>query len=318
MKIGVVTFHCARNYGAVLQCRALCEVLRNLGHEVHVIDHRPSAITAPYQLWKSSFLKHPVKLLKVALGYPAERRRKKAFERFEESFLLVPPTVKGMDAVLYGSDQVWNPRITGGDVVYFGESAPQGAKRIAYAASCGPASLPQDILKRYLPGFHRIGVRERSLQDVLRAAGFDSQVTLDPVLLAGDLLLESVRVKCPEKKGYVLTYEATDNPQVYATAAEVARERGLRVVSVSRSPYARGCGKYGPEEFVALIREADYVVTSSFHAVAFALLMHKDYHYCPSGTGADDRIFGLLAQVKEKGLDALRAQSMAFLQEALQ
>ena len=54
MKIGILTFHAAQNYGAVLQCRCLYEVLRGLGHEVHVLDYRPAFLTEPYKLWKNA------------------------------------------------------------------------------------------------------------------------------------------------------------------------------------------------------------------------------------------------------------------------
>lgn len=48
MKIGILTFHCAVNYGAVLQAYALQEILRSLGHEVYVIDYRPDYLTEAY------------------------------------------------------------------------------------------------------------------------------------------------------------------------------------------------------------------------------------------------------------------------------
>lgn len=319
MKIGIVTFHCARNYGAVLQCRALYEVLKSMGHDVHVINYRPDAVTKPYWLWQDSFLLHPVKLIKVALNFPPELRRKMAFERFEKTFSPVPPRYSlDMDAMVYGSDQIWNLRITGGDTAYFGAIDMRHGKKIAYAASCGDGHIPDEMLKGYMPMFHRIGVREESLQKTLKTAGFSSELCLDPVLLAGDMLLEKLDAKCPVNRGYVLTYEAMDNTKVGELAVRIASERKLRVESVSRSPYAKGIARFGPEEFVALIRNADCVVTSSFHAVALSILLKKEYIYCQSGTAIDDRINGLLAQLEKHSLEELRSKSMAFLEEALQ
>ena len=56
MKTGILTFSAADNYGAMLQCRCLYEVLRGLGHDVSVIDYRPEYLTAPYGLWKKGSL----------------------------------------------------------------------------------------------------------------------------------------------------------------------------------------------------------------------------------------------------------------------
>jgi hypothetical protein len=42
MKIGILTFHCAHNYGAVLQAYATQEYLKSLGHEAFIINDIPS------------------------------------------------------------------------------------------------------------------------------------------------------------------------------------------------------------------------------------------------------------------------------------
>ena len=51
MKIGILTFHCAHNYGAVLQCYALQEYLKHLGHDVYVINYRPSYLKYGLFIW---------------------------------------------------------------------------------------------------------------------------------------------------------------------------------------------------------------------------------------------------------------------------
>lgn len=52
MRIGILTFHCAHNYGAMLQCYALQEYLKGRGDEVYVIDYRPDYLTHPYKKHK--------------------------------------------------------------------------------------------------------------------------------------------------------------------------------------------------------------------------------------------------------------------------
>ena len=48
MRIGILTFHRANNYGALLQCYALCRALCNLGHNAEVIDYRQPVIEKSY------------------------------------------------------------------------------------------------------------------------------------------------------------------------------------------------------------------------------------------------------------------------------
>ena len=321
MRIGILTFHCARNYGAVLQCRGLVEVLRSLGHEVHVIDYCPDAVTVPYRLWKPSFWGHPVSVLKVSMRLAGAWRREKRFRDFCASFDPVPFADLALDAVLFGSDQIWNPAITAGDPVYFGAAEVfRGLRKVAYAASSGAAVPDPDMLREKLRSFHRIGVREVSLQQTLAKAGIPSVVTLDPVLLAGDLLLEGLDLSCPVSPGYVFTYEAVDHPDVLKTARKEAAGKGLKVISAARTPYGTGRNCYGPEEFVALIRGAEKVVTTSFHAVALSILMQKDFVYVQSGSRVDDRTLGLLRELGEdpvRSLPRLREASLNFIKEAL-
>ena len=147
MKIGILTVHAADNYGAVLQCRCLYEVLKTLGHDVSVIDYRPEYLTAPYRLWNNRYLKHPMTMLKVSANLPGALRRKKSFDAFVSAMKLSPVGESGFDAIIYGSDQIWNRNITKGlDPVFFA-AAPfaASARNISYAASDGNI-IPSECL----------------------------------------------------------------------------------------------------------------------------------------------------------------------------
>ena len=190
MKIGILTFHAAKNYGAVLQCRCLYEVLKSLGHEVSVIDYRPDYLTAPYRLWKNKFLKHPMTMLKVSASLAGAIRRDSAFDSFEKELNLIQPGTGGLDAIIYGSDQIWNAHICGGfDPVFFADTAgAKDVRNISYAASDGGLLYSDEELKefrRLLHNFYRIGVREYPMQQRMDDAGIPAVVNLDPVLLAG-------------------------------------------------------------------------------------------------------------------------------------
>lgn len=341
MKVGIVTFSAASNYGAALQCRCLVEVLAGLGLDAHVLDYRPQYLTEPYRILKPYYLKKPALLLQLPFRYWGARRRQRAFCRFRESFRLLPLDSTGLDAVFFGSDQIWNPRICRGlDPVFLADTESFAATRnISYAASDGAASLnplQEAEFQRYLRRFYRLGVRERSLQERLSAWGIPATLTLDPVLLSGREVLDRVAQQeslCPSP--YVFTYEAVDSPRV----KPLARSFGQQVLSVAREPYSAGRNCYGPEAFVALVRDASRVVTTSFHGVALSLLYHKDFHYVETGGAADDRIRSLLTELGlldrmvpeggeaasapvdypavDRALERLRTVSLNFIKEAL-
>lgn len=333
MRIGILTFHAADNYGAVLQCRCLYEVLRSLGHEVSVIDYRPQYLTAPYGLWKKGSLRHPITMLKISANLAGALRRAREFERFRSRMEIAPFGEGGFDAIIYGSDQIWNSNITGGiDPVFFA-AAPfaAGTRNISYAASDGdviPSAEEQKEIRTLLHGFHRIGVREATMQKRMDEEGVPAVLNLDPVLLAGSAILNQIREPVKEK-GYVLTYEAIDDPKVLSTARTIAVEREMKLISVARAPYAAGQNKFGPGEFISLFKDAGCIVTTSFHAVVLAMLYHKEFHFIPTNTHADDRInslFGTLGisdttEISYDDLDLklekLRTESINYLKEAL-
>ena len=309
MKAGILTFHSADSYGAVLQARALVEVLRSLGHDASVIDYAPAYLTKPYRLWRNDWWKHPVGTAKNLANSFAVARRRRGFQAFREGMPLTPFPPEGLDAVIIGSDQVWNRHLNGGELLWFAQDPVfDHTRNIAYAASTGSVPLPEGV---DFGRFHRLSVREPRLQAELAARGFASTLALDPVLLAGKDVLDALADPCPVKGRYVVAYEVIDNPQVM----EIASSFGLPVVRIAPNPRLGGRKQYVPGEFISLIRGAEHVVASSFHAVAVAKLYGVDVVYPPSGTPKDDRILHILSP--ETDLESLRTRSLTFLQESL-
>jgi hypothetical protein len=325
MKIGILTFHAARNYGAVLQCRCLYEVLRSMGHEVSVIDYRPDYLTEPYKLWKNKFLRHPMTMLKVSSRIAGAARREAGFSSFDKEITLTPFGEGGFDAIFYGSDQIWNRNICNGidPVFYAAEPFAASAVNIAYAASDGdviPTDEEKVAIRRYLHNFQYIGVRESGMVERMDSEGIPADLNLDPVLLAGRPVVDNLCSAPVISEPYVLTYEAIDNTAVADKARRIAAERGLKVVQVARAPYSEGINKFSPREFVALFRDADYIVTTSFHGTALAILYDKEYEFVHTGTHADGRIDSLLDSLgdrPEENLERLRKQSLHYIENAL-
>ena len=212
LKIGIVTFHMAWNYGAVLQCAALSTVLEKRGHDVRIINYVPdyseerifrNPIKEGMKLYHELSNKGKAYRIARALRRTIRRvldvriigDRKKinnVFQKFQlEHFHLTrrfhsleelradPPD---FDVYISGSDQLWNSSLTNGalDPVYFLQFGPKTAKRIAYAVSaCNVHEKMKNTFAQMLPNFDYISLRESKFQDKISLWG-NKQVYINP------------------------------------------------------------------------------------------------------------------------------------------
>ena len=184
MKIGILTFHRAINYGAVLQCYGLSETLKAMGHEVDVIDYRPECIEyyrkkIPFfKIRHTSGLRNQLKALIVSLlNIETVKDANRRFDLFLKNNFNLSKTVlsaenmpSDYDLIFLGSDQIWSPQICYGfDSIYWGQFKHDTTRLVTYAASLGGHNELSDLewknVGRYLKGFERISVREKKLQE---------------------------------------------------------------------------------------------------------------------------------------------------------
>ena len=317
---GILTFHRAINYGAALQCYALQQAVLSLDAECEVIDYSSPRVYAANRA--------PRKTLKSQIGWALVKRQNKAriarFDAFMRDcvHLSVPVnsreelarTADAYDAVIAGSDQVWNPALTDADESYFLDFLPDGTRRRSYAASIGERAFPPEMerhLADLLRGFGNLCVREPGACSYLsRLTGRRVSSACDPTLLLPAEHWARLAVGT-DLQGYVLVYSlsrVSDASFTYAKA--LARSRGLDVVVVQQSPRAvpgakRVVRDAGPREFLGLVAGADAVVSESFHGCCFALLFERDLHWVPRAetAGREGRITDLLGVC---GLDGCR------------
>lgn len=313
MKIGILTFHCAINYGAVLQAYGLQEYLNLLGHEVYVIDYRPDYLTDAYKVfrwsyknecsWKSN-LKN---LFREGLVMPIRVIRKFKFQRFVNKHLNLhkwDSTLSTFDTFVFGSDQIWNPCITRGlDKVFIGSfKEAQGKKLIAYAASVGAlqnlTSNDYRELKSHLSSFEKVGLREKTLYDLLSVQLDCSAITVDPVLLAGINVFSKITDYVQIKTPYLLLFTLGRDERSVEVAYKIAKQKSLEVIEVLSSKESLYNAKIkqtlSPSEFLGYIKNASYVVTSSFHGTVFSILFQKDFNVITNSLTHGERIVQLL------------------------
>lgn len=315
MKIGILTFHCAINYGAVLQTYALSESLKALGHNVSVIDYRPEYLLEPYRVLRKEVFRaelgNPRKLVREVAATAIRCLRKSKFERFIRRRLRIEALDlhsygNCFDCIVFGSDQIWNPKITGMDPVYLGESAAfEGKSLIAYAASAGSAAnlSVEDLalLQGSLRKFAAVSVREGQLKELLETKlSIPCQHVLDPVLLAGRDVFDRI-AKRPRKRPYLLCMSLVDNSKLSTFAQDCARQKGWDYIEVvTMEEYVSKLLNHQAvsiERFVSLFRDADYVITSSYHGTVFSILFEKEFFVCKDSASISERAVSLLSNL---------------------
>lgn len=304
-RAGILTFHSGDNYGAVLQAYALRKKIQKLGVPTDVINYNPGRKNPWYT---------DDELQEKYLG------RLEAFRLFLEECVEVeePPfysvddeRMKRYTHYITGSDQVWNTSFPYVNSTYFLAFAEENARRISYAASVGLSPdnprLKKELFEQYISKMDYLSVRERVHEEFI-AQYTDKKVTtvIDPSML---LTAEEYDELLPEKKEepfifvYFLKHDLTA-PLTMSFVNMLSRKTGLKVIHsfVEMPPQAlkneeRTMFYEGPREFLWYIKNAEYVVTNSFHGTVFSLLYHKPF-YTYIVKSMASRITNLLSSVK--------------------
>lgn len=317
MRIGIVTFHRARNYGAVLQAYALQVALSKHG-ESKVIDYKSNKIEAVYKkLIKTNTIKS---FLRSAAYYVPVCLKTRKFRFFRKRMLNCTKPIDTREQLLAlnsyfdifftGSDQVWHYKHSDFDKAYFLDFVSDNKKKNSYAASFGFERIPQEYEYEYLnllKHFNNISVRERQGENILKQQlGLFGEVVLDPVFLLNKenwMALAGKKRKVKDK--YILIY-SFGSKNIQNTAEKIAKEYNLKIVNVSFTFKEIFNKKYktllsvGPEEFVNLFMHAEYVVTNSFHGTSFSILFNKQFYTELLGNNSDvnSRLINILELFK--------------------
>lgn len=351
MRIGILTFHRAHNYGAVLQCYALQEYLKSKGQDVSVIDYEPRHFHQFYNWFQPLILKvrNPFEFIRRIKLLIDKKRRYQAFESFIEERLnlcsLGTIFSNPFDVVIVGSDQVWNYQ-GGFDPYYWGAiKFPAGTKVVSYAASMQDKWEPEvePIIKELLKNFDMISVRESSLQQSLLGLTGNGGIkhVVDPTLLLSSAEWGRVSVMPNIDKPYLLLYLVQYSAEAEQIARQIAKERKLELVYLTTDVDAnthKSVRVTSPELFVGLFQYADFVVSASFHGTVFSLQFGKPFLSYKMGIGRDARVASLLAplglsshfsdkydsqmdyscNIDQEGLQCMKRESYDFLQNVFE
>ena len=323
MKIGILTYHRAHNYGAMLQAYALRTYLHNQGHDVEFIDYWPNSHNKQYTLFKpirgKSLYFKILNIISDSVTLIRRTIRMNKFNNFRKKHLGIndsikyttnkEPIIEGYDCVVVGSDQIWRTqeyegKHVGIDPMYLCTNIPNTTRCISYAASMGIISLTSEdehVIRTSLKNFNTILVRENSLKQLVESLGYSAHVVLDPTLLLTkqqwDQLIPSHRYS---QKPYVLFYELMPSQEALAFAKKKALSLNCELLImdsiIHTLPRKNHISYASPIEFMHAIRDAEFVIATSFHGTAFSIIFEKQFITIGLKKNAD-RVKTLLQQV---------------------
>lgn len=332
MKIGIITFHSAHNYGAVLQAYALNKKIINLGYEAEIIDYRPQFITELYSvnpIHKLYKLKSIISLLSI---YPIRFKKYKKFQQFINNELVLSDKKfnnyaelndYSFDYNVYiaGSDQIWNPEINGVMGEYFLDFVNNNMElKISYAASFGKSTLDkryEEEIASYLKKLDAISVREEDgVKIVNNLINSEPIRVLDPVFLLNAVEWKE-QIVIPEiKEKFILVYMMEYNKKVVDIAGKLAKEKKIKILNISNSikvpkGFEHNLRDLGPKEFLGYIYSAEHIITNSFHGTAFSIIFEKEFFIVPH-TKLNSRIENILnlTNLKDQQINLLNEDEL--------
>lgn len=310
MKIGILTFHRAHNYGAILQCYALQETLKQLGYDAFVIDYKQESIEKCYRVFNLiEGIKKTIKFWELG-NYISRSRKKyirwKNFKSFRDLHLKLTPSCRqndipqNFDIYIIGSDQLWSGCIEKPDKVYLGDfNKSPNSKVIGYAISSNIDYLKKNFtnaqLNKIVQRFDILSLREKAVSNYISEITHRMNVRcdIDPTLLTDKKIWENIlrTTSTKEDRKYIVVYQARGYKgnffHLNPIGKEFAKRLNYNVIDLTETIYPI-------EDFIYYIKNAECIITSSFHAVVFSIIFNKPlYAYCYGDKG-DERYVNLL------------------------
>lgn len=303
--IKICTWHYFQNHGSQLQCLALFNFVKQscFNVNVKVVDYKSP------KFCKSNFIEKIKKhyIFFAFICFFCKKNKTSKFNSFYRKNLKLTKCYYGIngddvipdtDLVIFGSDQIWSPNVF--DPFYFGENFNINTTKISYGSS---VVVKQEysksnllFIKNCFKSFKDISFREpikNSLKDLLEIKKYD--VVCDPTLLFDSNFYNKFISKRFEKKycskPYILEYFLSDNINFLNMVDELCCDKTILSISSSnnrRKNVIPLFEKTGPEEFLALVKNADFIYTDSFHGVCFALIYKINFYVIERFSDSDE------------------------------
>ena len=298
MNYGIMTFHFAHNYGAVLQAYALKSYIEEHGEKAQIIRFVPKEMIDFYRLNPLSNSKSIKSACKKAMSVPRRIKQYCLFQSFISELIdhkeeyetrdELRAQLNELDAVICGSDQIWNTTLTKNRTEYFIDFDGLSIKKYSYAASFGKKKLDDlqmRCIKDYLSNFDKLSIREEDGKSEIESLlGKTPSIVLDPVFLRDKGLWhkEAERSQFKPDQQFILYYSLREDKDLIRKTEEMSQQLNIPIYVIHPTAAKQRIKGVqltcvGPREFLWLIENAVCVSTNSFHASAFSAIFGKKY-----------------------------------------
>ena len=288
------------NYGSALQTWALHQAVKKQGYTPVLVDYCPDILADkdPLNPFGNMWDKDKESRRMVELTMPAIRENYEKFNRFyRERFTRTRQKYTSvnfndviveekLDGFVCGSDTIFCPDEFGFDDGYYANYSVMRGHSVSYAASFGDPHFTEEtyqLLNERIRNFRALGIRENLMVPYLKQhTDIPIQRVIDPTLLLTDEEYEPIIEQTQEQDKYLLLYARRYSPKMEAYAERIAKENGWRIIDISlRAVNAERGHKMayeaGVEEFLGLVKNAEYVVTNSFHGMIFSVQLKRPF-----------------------------------------
>lgn len=294
-RVGILTFFEANNCGANLQALALTEAVEELGCDCEIVRYAKEPLRkAPIVHAKKNTLQSRMAAAVLTL---LRRRRKAKFVEFRRKYMKISDRQyigaeiseanARYNVFITGSDQVWNYSLSGSDDTYFLDFVVPPVRKCSYAPSFGtyrgysPEVLAR--IKEELSDFYAISVRENEGVEMVREiAGREATRVPDPVFLRTTQRWMELAEPKTQKRPFVFLYAIkSPRPAMLELIRRICAKRKWDVIVYQKQLRRQIAGKYvstlDPREFLGYLRDAQMVLTDSYHGTVFSILFHKNF-----------------------------------------
>lgn len=318
-RIGVVSYNIYSNftnYGSALQSWAINRKINQLGYYAMLVDYCPEILKDkdPLNPVKNMWDQDEISRKMCELSMPAIEKNYYKFDRFyheqfnrtnkytADNFNEIVRKDK-IDGFVCGSDTIFCIDEFGFDDGYYANYECMKKNTVSYATSFGDSHFDDEsyaILNNRLRNFNALGLRENQMVPYVKSVtDVKVQRTIDPTLLLTDKDYDTIIADKLVNEKYLLLYVRRYNPQMEAYAEQLASKHGWKIVEISlRATNADKENRImlyeaGVEEFLSLVKHAEFVVTNSYHGMIFAV-QYRRYFNVFSREQCDTKIIELL------------------------
>lgn len=297
MKIQVLTHRLSHNYGGILQAYALQRKLVLTRSDISI----STSHLHPSPSYMKRFLRSVAGTLRKKTIYITaswiDRIIYSKPRNFVDKYISYTENNldKHADLLIVGSDQVWRAAYVDPTKYMFGDIKDDSIKRISYAASFGKDDINEytsaqiEKTKVLAKKFSGISVREESGIGICKKYwGVNAECHVDPTLLLNSeeysRIIDDEATEEPAGNLFVYVLDRSEaNNKIINKVEKITNTKRFEVMPKEYNSFVDFLRNKKPymmrtvEQWLRSFRDAEFVVTDSFHGTVFSIVFNKPF-----------------------------------------